>query len=137
MALIVDTGVLYGAYDVRDAAHVACSALLAAASEPITVPAPVVTELEWLLTGRRRFEAFLTLLDAVETGAVEVADLRIVDYVRARELCRRYQDLPLGFVDAAVVAVAERYEETTIATLDHRHFAVVRPRHVAAFELVP
>lgn len=137
MALIVDTGVLYGAYDVRDAAHVACSALLSTTSEPIAVPAPVVTELEWLLTSRRRFEGFLTLLDAVETGAVVVVDLSVADYVRTRELCRRYRDLPLGFVDAAIVAVAERCEETTIATLDRRHFSVVRPRHVTAFELVP
>lgn len=137
MALIADTGVLYGAYDTRDAAHVACAALLSAATESIVVPAPVVVELEWLLTGRRRFEAFLTFLDAVETAAVEVVDLRVAEYVRARELCRRYGDLSLGFVDAAVVAVAERFEEATIATLDHRHFSVVRPRHVAAFELVP
>lgn len=137
MALIVDTGVLYGAYDVRDASHVACAALLSTSTEPVAVPGPVVTELEWLLTGRRRFEAFLAFLDAIETGAVEVVDLRVADYVRARELCRRYRDLPLGFVDAAVVAVAERYEVGTIATLDHRHFSVVRPRHVAAFELVP
>jgi len=137
VALIVDTGVLYGAYDARDAAHVACSALLATSTEPVTIPAPVLAELEWLLTGRRRFEAFLTLLDAVETGAVEIVDLRVTEYVRVRELCRRYRDLPLGFVDAAVVAVAERFEETKIATLDQRHFTVVRPRHVAAFELVP
>jgi hypothetical protein len=137
VALIVDTGVLYGAYDTRDAMHVACAALLTASPEPITIPAPVVTELEWLLTSRRRFDAFLTLVDTVETGAVDVADLRVPDYVRARELCRRYRDLPLGFVDAAVVAIAERYEETTIATLDHRHFAVVRPRHAPSFELVP
>lgn len=137
MALIVDTGVLYGAYDVRDATHVACSALLTTSSEQITVPAPVVTELEWLLTGRRRFDAFLTFLDAVETGAVDIADLRVADYVRARELCRRYHDLPLGFVDAAVIAIAERFEEKTIATLDHRHFSIVRPRHVTAFALIP
>lgn len=137
MALIVDTGVLYGAYDVRDATHVACSALLTTSTEQITVPAPVVTELEWLLTGRRRFEAFLTFLDAVETGAVDIVDLRVADYVRARELCRRYHDLRLGFVDAAVVAVAERFEESAIATLDQRHFSVIRPRHVTAFELLP
>lgn len=137
MALIVDTGVLYGAYDTRDASHVACAALLTSSTEMITIPAPVLTEVEWLLTGRRRFDAFLILLDAVETGAVEVADLRVPDYVRVRELCRRYHDLALGFVDAAVVAIAERYEETRIATLDHRHFTVIRPRHVPSFDLVP
>lgn len=137
MALIVDTGVLYGAFDTRDAAHVACAALLTASPEPVTIPAPVIGELEWLLTTRRRFDAFLMLLDTIETGAVDIVDLGVADYVRVRELCRRYRDLPLGFVDAAVIAVAERFEETTIATLDHRHFAVVRPRHTPSFALVP
>jgi uncharacterized protein len=46
-------------------------------------------------------------------------------------------DLPLGIVDAAVVAIAERLQLTEIATLDHRHFTVVRPRHTAAFVLLP
>jgi predicted nucleic acid-binding protein len=53
------------------------------------------------------------------------------------ELIDIYQDLGLGLVDASVIAVAERLEITQIATLDHRHFRVVRPRHVAAFELLP
>jgi len=57
--------------------------------------------------------------------------------MRAAELVAAYRDLPLGTVDAAVVAAAERLEVTRIATLDHRHFSVVRPRHVEAFELVP
>jgi len=38
---------------------------------------------------------------------------------------------------AAVIAVAERLGETAIVTLDRRHFSVVRPRHVTAFELLP
>jgi predicted nucleic acid-binding protein len=40
-------------------------------------------------------------------------------------------------VDASVVALAERHGLDTIATLDHRHFATVKPRHVAGFTLVP
>jgi uncharacterized protein len=53
------------------------------------------------------------------------------------ELVESYLDLPLGIVDAAVVAIAERLALTEIATLDHRHFSVVRPRHVPAFSLLP
>lgn len=49
----------------------------------------------------------------------------------------KYLDLPLGIVDAAVVAIAERLKLTEIATIDHRHFNVVRPRHVPAFALLP
>jgi len=36
-----------------------------------------------------------------------------------------------------IVAIAERLGLSTIATTDRRHFASVRPRHVAAFRLVP
>jgi hypothetical protein len=53
------------------------------------------------------------------------------------ELVESYLDLPLGIVDAAVVAIAERLALKEIATLDHRHFSVVRPRHVRAFSLLP
>ena len=47
------------------------------------------------------------------------------------DLCR----LTLGTVDASVVAAAERLGITAVATTDRRHFSVVRPSHVAAFEL--
>jgi uncharacterized protein len=36
-----------------------------------------------------------------------------------------------------VIALAERLGAATIATLDKRHFGVVRPRHVESFTLVP
>jgi uncharacterized protein len=66
-----------------------------------------------------------------------VQDLVAEDYVRVAELMDRYSDLDLGFVDASVIAVAERLGEKKIATLDRRHFSVVRPRHVDSFELIP
>jgi hypothetical protein len=43
----------------------------------------------------------------------------------------------LGGTDASLVALAERMGEATIATLDHRHFRVVRPKHANAFTLLP
>jgi hypothetical protein len=49
------------------------------------------------------------------------------------ELVDTYLDLPLGIVDAAVIAIAERLRLAEDATIDHRHFSVVRPRHVPAF----
>jgi predicted nucleic acid-binding protein len=46
-------------------------------------------------------------------------------------------DLPRGAVDALVVAIAERLGTKEIATLDRRHFSVVRPRHAEVFSIVP
>lgn len=45
--------------------------------------------------------------------------------------------LRLGVVDAAVIAMAERLNVATVATLNRRDFAVVRPRHVKALTLLP
>lgn len=59
------------------------------------------------------------------------------DWARIAELTDTYTDLPLGLVDASVITAAERIGVTRIATLDHRHFSVVRPRHIESFTLVP
>lgn len=137
MALICDTGPLYAAIDRADEDHAACAQLLARASEQLVVPAPVVVELDWLVSSRLGPVAFDAFLADVEDGRVRVVDLARTDYPRVRELCTRYADLPLGFVDAAVLAVVERFGETKLATLDQRHFRIVRPRHVASLLLLP
>jgi hypothetical protein len=36
-----------------------------------------------------------------------------------------------------VIAAAERLAITEVATLDRRHFTVVRPRHATALTLLP
>jgi len=63
--------------------------------------------------------------------------LTAADLARMSELVLRYADFPLGAVDASVIAVAERYGVKRVATLDRRHFTVVKPRHVPALTLLP
>lgn len=70
------------------------------------------------------------LLDRIEP-------LTAQDYARIRVLLRHYADLPLGLVDASVVAICERLGERKVATLDHRHFRAVRPAHTASLRLLP
>jgi uncharacterized protein len=137
VALIVDTGPLFASMDRSDPDHHACRELLERAAEPIVVPAPVLVEVEWLATARLGPAAFDSVLSSVVDGGLAVRDLDATDWARVRSLCRTYKDLPLGLVDASVVATAERLGERTIASLDHRHFTVVRPIHVPALALVP
>jgi predicted nucleic acid-binding protein len=137
LALILDTGPLYAAMDRSDADHGRCATLIEGTDEPIIIPAPVLVEIDWLAGHRLRAAAFLSLLNDIEEGRLSVAELQPVDYARTRDLIDRYQDLPLRFVDAAVLATVERLGETKLATLDLRHFTVVRPRHLPALRLVP
>ena len=134
--LVADTSVVYSALVTSDRHHRACADLLGA-GDAIVLPAPVVVELG-LLGGRRlRPDVADRLLMSIADGSVLVVDPDREGYVRIRQLVSRYADLPLDIVDASVVAIAERLEQDTIATLDRRHFSVVRPLHVPAFTLVP
>ena len=78
--------------------------------------------------------AFVTSL---ATGELAVIELTAADWARCAALIDVYADLRVGLVDASIIAVAERLEVTTIATMNHRDFAVVRPVHCPAFELIP
>jgi predicted nucleic acid-binding protein len=123
--------------DRSDADHELCANLLAGSVEPLVVPAPVLIELDWLAGNRLGPEPFSAFLEDLVDGAIAVVDLVRDDYMRVRELLARYADLKLGFVDAAIVAIVERLGEPKLATLDHRHFGTIRPRHVEALQLIP
>jgi predicted nucleic acid-binding protein len=101
------------------------------------VPAPVLVEVDHLLGSYAREGSFVAVLDQVRSGALVIENLLAADYERVDELLRTYADLEVGFVDCAVLAVLERLGEPKLATLDHRHFATMRPRHVEALELLP
>ena len=79
----------------------------------------------------------MALIDDIRDGAYRVEDLSAVDYRRVRDLCDRYADSDIGFVDAAVMAIVERLDEPKLATLDHRHFSVIRPLHRTSIALLP
>jgi uncharacterized protein len=96
-----------------------------------------MAEVGHLVGARGGWQAEVRLLMAVSAGELSVEQFHPADAERTAELVSKYRDLPLGTVDASVVAAAERLNVTTIATLDHRHFGVVRPAHVTAFALLP
>lgn len=137
MALVLDTGPLYAAMDRSDTDFEKCAELIENSTEPIVVPGPVIVEVDWLASRRLQPEAFLKLLTDIDNALVQVEELVEADYRRSSDLMARYRDLSLGFVDAAVMSIVERLGETKLATLDRRHFGVVRPRHVPSLRLLP
>lgn len=135
--VVVDTGVLYAAADRDDADHVASREVLLAHIGALVVPVPVIVEASWLIENRLGPAAETVFLRSVAAGELTCLDLTAGDWTRVVDLVEQYQDLRLGLVDASVVAVAERLDTETVATLNQRDFRVVRPRHCAAFAIVP
>ena len=109
--IVIDTGPVVAAANRKDDYHRPCVDLLQGFPGLLLLPAPLITEIGYMLQSRAA--------------------------KRAAELVEQYSDLPLGTADAIVIAIAERFRAVNIATLDRRHFSVVRPSHAAAFTLLP
>jgi hypothetical protein len=137
LALILDTGPLYASLDRSDADHAACRELIEAADEPLVIPEPVLVEVGYWIHFRLHAGVLLALLDDIVAGAYRIEALQPPDFPRIRDVCDRYADADVGFVEAAVLAVVERLGEPKVASLDHRHFRTLRPRHVDVLRLLP
>jgi predicted nucleic acid-binding protein len=138
--IVCDTGPLVAASLINDDDHRACVDLftgLHLARRALLVPGPVVAEVGYLLHREAGSRVEALFLDSLADGDFTAVDLADEDYGRAAELVRQYGDLPLGTTDACVVALTERLELAEVATLDRRHFSVVRPAHVPALDLLP
>jgi uncharacterized protein len=97
----------------------------------------VITEVAYLVATRLGTRAEIRFLGDLAAGNFVVEPVAPADWLRIAELVGRYRDLPLGTVDASVVAAAERLGVVEVATVDHRHFGVVRPSHTETFALLP
>jgi predicted nucleic acid-binding protein len=138
--LVCDTGPLVAAALSKDPDHRSCVDLFTAthlAGRTIVLPGLVVAEVCYLLARQAGARAEALFLQSMGDGDFVTEELTQADYQRMAELVEQYADLPLGATDAAVIALAERLDVREVATLDRRHFSVVRPRHAPALTLLP
>lgn len=97
----------------------------------------MITEVVQLLASRLGARAEIRILADFGSGNLIAEPVAASDWLRIAQLVGTYDDLPLGSVDASVIAAAERLGIGRVATLDRRHFTVVRPNHVEALILLP
>ena len=135
MRVVVDTGPLVAATYRRDRAHGLAAALLTELGRNAFVPEPVLVETDQLLRARLGPVAARALLRSVADGEVGVACLTPGLLRRAVAIDARFADLDLGFVDAAVMAVAER-EGLPILTFDFEDFRAAPQADGSAWPLV-
>lgn len=139
MIVVADTGAVYALIDASDAWHQRVIAWWRRTGRATTIllPATILPEVAYLLGSRVGAAAEAAFVRGVADGEFTIESLDDEDLPRIADLMNAYRDLPLGFVDASVLAVAERLEARDILTTDRRHFGVVRPRHARTLVLHP
>lgn len=137
MALVIDTSVLLAALNENDDANDACVTLLASTPEPLVLASPVLNELDYWLAKIATVDAWLALCEDIGAGRYELHDLSPRLVLRAARLQAKYADLRLGFVDAAVFVTCLERNEDKVATLDRRHFSVLRSDDGRMLRILP
>lgn len=137
MALIADSGGVYGLYDASEKRHKAIRAAFDAEPGVAIIPMPVLSEIDYLLRTRLGVQAELDFIDDLRAGAFTLEPCLSEDLARCAALVETYRELELGLADACVVACAERLGISRILTVDERHFRVVRTTRGKPLVLLP
>ena len=134
--VIVDTSALLAFFDASEPDHDAVSEVLAIADVLVVSPY-VVAELDYLVASRHGVDDELAVLDELAGGAWDLAAFDDDGLRRARGVIASYRDQQIGVADASIVVLAERYRTRKIASLDRRHFGVLRSLDGGYFEVLP
>jgi predicted nucleic acid-binding protein len=137
MALIADSGAVYGLHDRRDSHHRALRKVIERETGPILISQAILSEIDYLLRAKLGIDAELDFLDDVIASIFTLVPFTHSDLMRSRELVATYRDLDLGLADAAVISTAERLSVNRILTVDERDFRAVRAADGKPFTLLP
>ncbi len=137
MALIADSGAIYGLYDRRDRHHSALRAAIERERGPILIPTAILGEIDYLLRTKLGIRAEFDFLDDILAGAFTLEPLTAADLARSRDLLEQFRSLDLGLADASVIATADRLRVRRILTVDERDFRAVCSADGTPFVLLP
>ena len=121
--ITLDTSALYATLNRYDRDHSRVQAILERERAIPVIPVAILGEIAYLVEDRLSRVAMVALVRDFRARRYQL-DSGESDFDRVEELIERYADFPLGFVDAAVVACAERHGGRVL-TLDLRHFGAV------------
>jgi predicted nucleic acid-binding protein len=135
--VIVDTSALLAYFDANEPDHDAVVRVIEESDEPLVVSPYVIAELDYLVATRVGVDAEVAVLAELAGGAWELPAFAVPDLEQAASVIKKYRDQQIGAADASNVVLADRFQTRTVATLDRRHFTVLRPIGGGRFAVVP
>ena len=121
--ITLDSSAVFALLNRRDPDHRRVKAALEQDRGPYLIPAAILGEIAYLIEERLGNKVMDLFLGDLASGGYSL-DCGEDELPRARQLAKKYADLPLGFTDAAVAACAEANGKRVL-TLDIRDFSVV------------
>jgi hypothetical protein len=133
--LLLDTGAFIALVDRSERRHAECVAVLERWEGPVLTTEAVLTETLYLVGPG--WGAQKVCLEFFLRGAFLLIPSSQASLRRVAVLVEKYEDLPMDFADATLVALAEDLQSDQVFTLDHRGFTAYRLLGRKPFRLMP
>lgn len=133
--LLLDTGAFVALVDRSERRHADCVAVLERWTRPVLTTEAVLTETLYLVGPTWRAQQIC--LEFFLRGAFLLIPSSRRSLQRVRELMAKYQDVPMDFADATLVALGEELRTNWVFTLDRRGFMTYRLYGWQPFQLLP
>jgi len=134
-SILADTSGIIALLDRDDRHHTAAIQIIQTTT--ILIPSTVLPEVDYLVSKYLGEPVARAFLEDLIAGFFTYLNVELEDIQQAVEIMMQYNDVPLGLVDASLIAVAERYQIQRILTLDRRHFSLIKPKKLRYLELLP
>jgi len=134
--VVADTGFVVALTNRSDPRHDEVAEVYFQQAE-IVLPQTVLAEVAYLIQRDAGAGVLIRFLRGLAQSKFVLTALTDWDLLKTAEILAQYQDSRIDFVDASVMAIAERENMTTVLTLDRRDFSLFRPKHCPSFTLLP
>jgi predicted nucleic acid-binding protein len=128
MDAVADTSFIVALSDTSDRDHLRCVPVYRGC-DVIYLSQSVLAEVGYMLTRIGENQAMVTFIRLLPQSKYRLTALLDSDLIRTA-------DSRVDFVDATLIALAERLNSGNILTLDRRDFGIVRPKH-GHFSILP
>jgi predicted nucleic acid-binding protein len=133
--LLLDTGALVSLLDRSQSRHREFVEYFTSWEGLIVSSEAVLTEASHLLSRAPR--GVETCLDFFLRGGAALVPASEASLARCRQLVMKYQDLPMDYADATLIALAEELETDLVLTTDRTDFEIYRWSDRNVFRVVP
>ncbi len=133
MSILADTSGVIALLDASDPYYERATRYL----PELIIAQSILCEVDYLATKYYGAHISRRFFASLARGDFNLLHLNFGDLGRAYEVMEQYADAEIGFVDASLVALAERHRIRRVLTLDKRHFSMFRPVGLDYLELLP
>ena len=135
MKAILDTGPWVALIDRSESMHNNCVQWLKDYSGKLYSTEAVLTEVLYLLNFS--VKAQTVAIDFVLKSVVEIIPSSIESLKKAKNLIKKYSDLPMDYADATIVCIAMDTGIHNIITFDKKDFNIYRLKKKQPFVIMP